>query len=298
MRPGAAWLFRRLADSEAERGFSKHAMKTRNAYAARLRLRYSGAATRISRLPLLGTVLRGIAAILVPRGTLVWARIQEGPARDSWILLDARGGSDFLAGTREPRVQRVIERWLAPDSVFYDVGANAGYFSLIASKRLGASGRIFAFEAEPDAASRLRSAIARNQLTRVTVLEKAVWSKSGFVKFDRGLGSPDRLVGHVTGSEESSSTGCVTVQAISLDEFMQSAPPPDVLKCDVEGAELEVFRGARDLLSSRRPKVVCEVHSPEILKELCSLLHQYGYRTELLDPEAGFPVHIVAEPEI
>lgn len=262
---------------------------------ARLRLRYSSAAARLRHTPILGPLLHRLAAWLVPQGTLVWARIQGGPARDFWILLDARGGSDFITGNREPKVQQVLERWLASGKVLYDVGANAGYFCLTASKFVGQSGRIFAFEAEPDVAMRLRKTIERNRLTQTTVVEKAVWRESGSVRFDRGLGSPDRLVGRVISGQEHGWTGLVSVPAISLDDFVRNAAPPDVIKCDVEGAELEVFQGATNLLATRRPRVICEVHSPENLQELRSIFRQNGYRVELLDSEAQFPIHIAAE---
>ena len=271
-------------------------MSSPRAFLAQLRLNVSPAAQRIRRVPLLGPLLGRVGALLVPRGTLVWAKIKDGPARDHWILVEARGGSDFLAGNREPWVQQILEQWLVPGSVFYDVGANVGYFCLTASKRLGGEGQIFAFEAEPDAASRLRRTMERNQLTRVTVVEKAVWSQSGFVQFDRGLGSPDRLVGHVASGPAYEPTGLVTVPAISLDDFARNAQPPDLIKCDVEGAELEVFRGAADLLATRRPRVICEVHSPENLRELRGIFYERDYRVELLDSEAKFPLHIAAEP--
>lgn len=272
-------------------------MSARYGFAARLRLRFSNAAVRIGRVPLFGALLRAIGTRVLPRGTLVWARIEGGPARDSWILLDVRGGSDFVKGNREPKVQRVLDRWLGPDSIFYDVGANVGYFCLTASKLMGESGRIFAFEAEPDVASRLRETIKRNRLTGATVVEKAVWRESGAIGFDRGLGSPDRLVGHVASGPACESAGLVSVPTISLDDFVRNAPPPDVIKCDVEGAELEVFRGAENLLATCRPKVICEVHSPENLQELRGIFRQNGYRVELLDPEAQFPAHISAEAD-
>jgi FkbM family methyltransferase len=244
-----------------------NAMNSEHALIARLRLCDSSAAAGMGRIPIFGANRRGLGAFLVPRGTLVWAKIQGGPARDRWILVDARGGSDFLAGNREPRVQQVLERWLTPGKVFSDVGADVGYFCLVASSLTGRSGRIFAFEAEPDVTFRLRNTIERNRLNDVTVVELAVWSHSGTVNFDRGLGSPDRLVGHVTAAEASSSTGCAAVPAISSDDFVRSTPPPDVIKCDVEGAELEVFRGAANLLASHRPKVICERWVEALRKE-------------------------------
>lgn len=270
-------------------------MTSSNSFLARLRLNSSPLVVRLARVPVLGPLLRMAGHRLVAPGTTTWARVQAGPARDSWILLDVRGGSDFLSGDREPPVQQVLNQWLSAGHVFYDVGANAGYFCLVASKMMKGKGKIFAFEAEPDVTSRLRSTMERNALAGVTVVEKAVWSESGTVKFERGLGSPDRLVGHVTAGDGNGSGDCVTVPAISLDDFVRTASPPDVVKCDVEGAETEVFRGAANLLATRRPKVICEVHSPENLEEVRAIFERNHYRVRLLEPEERFPIHLVAE---
>ncbi len=272
-------------------------MSSSGSFRARVRLGLSPVAARLARVPLLGRLLRAASHLLLPSGTTTWARIQAGPARDCWMLLDARGGSDFLAGNREPAVQQLLGKWLAPGQVFYDVGANAGYFCLVASKLMDGSGKIFAFEAEPDVTFRLRSTVERNELAEVAVIEKAVWSQSGEVKFDRGMGSPDRLVGRVTTGDRTDADDFIAVPAVSLDDFLRSAPPPDVLKCDVEGAELEVFRGGTRLLARHRPKVICEVHSPENLDAIQILFRQGGYRTRLLEPEGQFPIHLVAETD-
>jgi FkbM family methyltransferase len=109
-----------------------------------------------------------------------------------------------------------------------------------------------------------------------------VWSQQTVVKFSRSDPnvSPDRGLGHVASTHIASTpigntnvastnvastneTGCIEVQAVSLDEYTSAFPAPDFLKCDVEGAEVEVFRGARRLLAEKRPGILCEMHSEE-----------------------------------
>ncbi len=211
---------------------------------ARLRLRASGPARLLARVSVLGALLHKIAVRLVPPGTSVWAKIERGGAAGLWIQIDARSEADFRGGNREPAVQEGLKQWLAPDGVFYDIGANAGFFSLLASRLVGPSGKIYAFEAEPDAAERLRGAAKRNNLPQITIVEAAVWSKAGTVVFDQGFGSPDRMVGHVVEYSPQRDHVLLSVAAIALDGFVLTAPAPDVVKCDVEGAEVEVFRVA------------------------------------------------------
>lgn len=264
---------------------------------ARLRLKFSGIASHLARVPLLGTFLRKFGSRLLPHGSLVWTKIEEGPVHGLWILLDARSAGDLRRGDREPSVQEALGRHLGPGKVFYDIGANAGYFSLFAAGFGGDSVKVYAFEASPDVVSRLTRTIERNALAGVTVVEAAVWSENGEVTFDRCPGSPDRMVGHVVEESGPKRSDCVRVPAVTLDHFVQTAPAPDVVKCDVEGAELEVLRGAVGLLRDKKPVVICEVHSHENLQALRPFFQQLGYRLRMLGPEGEFPVHILAEAD-
>ena len=126
---------------------------------------------------------------------------------------------------------------------FYDIGANIGLFSLLAARLVGKEGRVVAFEADPEIAARLREHVARNEFGWITVEEKAVWSEPRTVFFARTdpATSPDRGLGHVVSA---SAGDTIQVSAESLDDYTWTQPAPDFLKCDVEGAEVEVFRGA------------------------------------------------------
>lgn len=261
---------------------------------ARLRMESSAIAERVARVPLLGAVLRKIGDRLIPRGTLLWTRIQAGPARGLWLLLDARTAAEQRRGVREPDVQQAIRTSLSAGQVFYDVGANVGFFTLLAARQVGPSGAVVAFEPDPDVADRLRRAAEHNEIPNVTVIEAAIWSRKGVVPFERGLTSPDRGVGRVVAASEGANR--VSVRAITLDEYVAAAAPPHLVKCDVEGAEVEVFRGALGLLARHRPSVICEVHSAANLQALQELFRQCGYHVRQLEPEGAFPVHIAAEP--
>jgi FkbM family methyltransferase len=176
--------------------------------------------------------------------------------------------------------------------VFYDLGANIGFFSLLAAKLVGPSGVVVAFEPDPENAARIRENASRNNFSWITVEQKAVWSEASMVTFSRmdPALSPDRGQGHV--SAEASAANSIRVEATSLDAYSSGHAPPQFLKCDVEGAEVEVFRGAGRLLRENRPGILCELHSEEARHTLLQELSLQGYRCLECDSS-----HILALPQ-
>jgi FkbM family methyltransferase len=179
-------------------------------------------------------------------------------------------------------VQTVIAERLRPGMVFYDLGANIGLFTLMAARIVAESGKVFSFEPDPENAARLRRNIAHNQFQNVTVIEAGVWSSSGRFNFvDGGSSSPDRAWGTFV-PDDTQRPGTL-ISCVSLDDFCRTAPPPDAIKCDVEGAEFEALRGAKKMLQFHRPWIVCEMHSPandQIIREFLGAL---GYIFQILD---------------
>lgn len=253
-------------------------------------LRYAPRLAPLRRIPVLGKILDWAGTKAVPRDSLVWVQVKEGLAAGLWLRINPRTGRHVLEGSGEPQVQRALAAQLRPGMVFYDLGANIGFFSLLAAKLVGEKGRVFSFEADPEVASRLRENIARNHFTRVSVEEKAVWSDSRRVVFARAdpAQSPDRGLGCVT---KAAAPNTVEVEAVSLDSYVHAFPAPDFIKCDVEGAEVEVFRGARELLRTKRPGVLCEVHNEENRRALVAEFSNASYVCAPCDEN-----HILASP--
>jgi FkbM family methyltransferase len=117
-----------------------------------------------------------------------------------------------------------------------------------------------------------------------------VWSSTGERHFSSANpGSLDRGIGCFSmgdGPSEGPAIPCV-----SLDDFVNSAAAPAGIKCDVEGAEVEVLRGARDMLIRHRPWILCETQSPENSVTVRVLLEELGYTVESLDE-----IHLFAAP--
>jgi FkbM family methyltransferase len=259
---------------------------------ANLLLRFAPSLAWLRRVPLLGQFLSWTGRKLVPRDSLVWVQIQHGPSEGLWIRLNPRTGQNVQQGIGEPQVQNALGEHLLPGMTFYDLGANIGFFSLMAARLVGPQGRVVSFEADPEIAARLGENLARNLFKHAHVEQKAVWSEPTTVAFERvdPNTSPDRGLGHV--SPNGSAPGTITVEAVSLDQYTAANPPPDLLKCDVEGAEVAVFQGAARLLSGKRPIVLVEMHSPENHRALLVLFASHGYRCQNLDEN-----HVLALPQ-
>jgi FkbM family methyltransferase len=240
-------------------------------------------------VPVLGDWIHRLSHGLVPADEKLWAQVEAGPAQKLWLELNPRTGQNYLRGEAEPQMQRILAERLRPGMVFYDLGANIGLFSLLAARIVGPSGRVFSFEPDAEAAARLRRNIARNGFSAVTVVEAGIWSSSGSVNFlAAGSASPDHGTGRfvAVGGGMGTPTRCV-----ALDDFIEGAPPPDAIKCDVEGAEVEVFRGAEKLLQGRRPWILCEMNSQGNDRNSREFLGRFGYTFERVDDN-----HILALP--
>jgi len=243
---------------------------------AQLLLRFGSPFSALRRVPLVGPWMKWVAAKLVPRDSLTWVQVQSGAAKGLWLRLNPRTGKTYFEGAGEEAVQQVLQKHLKPGMTFYDVGANIGLFSLIAARLVGENGRVMAFEADPEIAGRLREHLARNEFGWATVEEKAVWNEAKPLYFARTdpQTSPDRGLGHVA-----SAAGVETIEVpgVTLDKFVETDRSPDLIKCDVEGAEVEVFRGAQKLLKEKRPIIVCEMHSEENHRVLAGMFQELGY---------------------
>ncbi len=225
-------------------------------------------------LPVLGKLAHRLSHRILPSDEKVWARVERGPGEGLWLELNPRTGQQYLRGEVEPAIQEILSKRLKPGMVFYDLGANIGFFSLLAARLVGAAGQVFSFD------------------TNATVIEAGVWSTSGDLIFVVAVqSSPDRGVGKFVAGE-SAEAGTPT-RCVALDGFFHSAPAPDVIKCDVEGAEIEVFRGAAKLLEARHPIIICEMHSDANDKFLREYFGRFGYRLESVDD-----LHVLALPRL
>ena len=155
----------------------------------------------------------------------------------------------------EPDVAAAILQFAPTDGVFFDVGSNWGYFSLLLAARPGFKGRIHAFEPWPTTYADLDSVVSQASLADVITTHRlALGASEGQVSMRCG-----RHSGLAQITEAASAEQLQTVQQVTLDGL--DLPAPDLMKLDVEGAEAAILEGGRELVRRSRPIIVFE-HTP------------------------------------
>jgi len=219
---------------------------------------------------ILGRIVRAPLR-LIPRGTIV--RIPRGPLKGrKWIVGASTHGA--WLGTFEKDKVAAFTGDLRRESVVYDLGAQAGIYTLLAATR-ATDGHVYSFEPFVQNADILRRHIKLNGLTNCTVIEAAVHSSSGTAQFAAG---PTPEMGAL------SPGGDLRVKTVALDDLRDAGtlPPPDLIKMDIEGNELEALHGATRLLQTNRPILYLATHSSQLQRECGEFLRKLGYSVALV----------------
>ena len=199
----------------------------------------------------------------------------------------------LFASPTEPHILRWIRELLQPGDTFLDVGAHWGWMSLAACHRVGATGKVVAFEPSPPLLELLSYNKKANGFRQMEIVPKAVADSDDrvlpFHLVNQGNSFLNSLVDHrmepSASVERRKST--VQVQTVTLDEFCKTGNlRPNVVKIDVEGAELLVLRGCKRLLGQGRTSFIVAVHptwlpGDQKAEELFDLFQVHGYRAVL-----------------
>jgi FkbM family methyltransferase len=227
------------------------------------------------------------------------AFIKSGPAAGMQIRTRS-GNAGYRFGTTEPLVQQALADSLEPGLVCYDLGANVGFFTLLAANIVGQTGFVYAAEPMPTVATELRENVALNSLANVEIVEAAICDKVGEATLFEGATELNARLDYKPGRK-----ALPPVKTTTVDALVQAGKrPPDVVKIDVEGAEFAVLRGMVNTISSRHPTLIIEVHQQGLLAQsqralVASLPDSYD-----VVPLEGVPVdeevwvpHFVAQPK-
>lgn len=201
--------------------------------------------------------------------------ILQGRLR-GWKWIAGSSNHGCWLGTYEFAKRRAFEAAVTAGATVFDVGAHVGFYTLLASTLAGRDGRVFAFEPEPRSLRYLREHLRLNDVTNVTIIEAAVSAATGVARFNEG---PRFSTGRL------SEDGGITVRTVALDELVATGqvPMPQCIKIDVEGTELDVLAGARQILTKARPTLFLATHSTTIHEHCCTFLRDLGYCLESID---------------
>ncbi len=210
---------------------------------------------------------------LIPSGVIL--PILSGSCKGmKWIA--GSGVQGCWLGTYESEMQNLIERRVSPGMVAYDIGAQAGIYTLLFSRRVGIEGRVYAFEPFYKNVANLMRHVEVNRLENVRVIQAAV--------YDRGSVVPFQIHASCFMGSVSPADSAFHVAACSLDDFIaQGNPEPDVVKLDVEGGESAVLRGAEKLLKKRKTTWVVSTHGPKQTRSCLAVFSGFRYTLQSLD---------------
>ena len=203
-------------------------------------------------------------ASLAPTDRYAVVRLDKG-FRMQLDLADPEQLKVYFYGHYHERYEAdLVQRLLSGDDVFWDVGANVGYFTLVAATALNHRGRIMAFEPGKNAYARLTENLALNPWRNIQAYPVAVTDREGEAVL--------HLAGDIADSSANlyqaaaAQAGFEVCRTVALDHFLkeENLPPPHLIKLDAEGAELAVLKGAQKLIAESPPLWLMEMEEKNL----------------------------------
>ncbi len=195
----------------------------------------------------------------------------------------------------EPDVIRHFASAIKPGDIVIDVGANIGYYTLVAARCVGEGGRVYAFEPDPTNFNMLTENVKANSFTNVVPLQKAVCATTGTTQLLQKKASTHSLFDHPLAPTKRS----IPVDAVALDDFLGALSEADqkrisLVKIDAEGAEPLILEGLVNVIKRKSTlTIICEllpgfytpdhpsryVHAPA---DLVSFLQTLGFSVSVI----------------
>ena len=228
------------------------------------------------------------------------SRVVDGVARrlsivDGTIIAGAGkglrfnvGGSraSFLLGTSKPEVQELMAAFIRSGMTVYDIGANVGYQACIAARLVGPTGRVICFEPLPANADRIEHNREMNAFANMVVRREALGNENGIRPFQVSAKSTFGALVSAKATIETP-TEEIDVRVRRLDSVVseEKLSPPDWIKIDVEGGEMDALLGARTVINDARPILVIELHGTN--RPIAELLRELNYFTASVESAAA-----------
>lgn len=222
--------------------------------------------------------------------------------KDEYMLVDCLGNKMFVdtkddgltpslltQGIFERKETEIFISLLKPGMTILDIGANIGYYTLIAAKVIGEKGKIFSVEPEPHNYGLLCKNVNINKYNNVTAINKAISDREGKIKLfldGNNFGCHSLSISNVKNNMKCVEVECTTLDTLCRENLISCI---DLIKVDVEGAEGHVFRKADTVLKQKNLKIFMEFY-PDKLENmgmdsagLLDKLMGYGFRVKMID---------------
>jgi FkbM family methyltransferase len=211
--------------------------------------------------------------------------INVGPAAGLRFEVTLPLDKPVWAGVFEPEFTSAIAEHVRPGDICYDIGGYRGYISGVMA--LAGAFKVFVFEPMPANQRAVRRLCELNPHLPINVFAVALGSTDGQALLKV---MPDSSMGKLANSPfqpESMALGEIPVAVRQIDSLLQNREilPPNVVKIDVEGAELDVLRGAVEMLRMSRPTIFLEAHSAALEKACSQQFLRLGYKIHRLEQD-------------
>ena len=215
---------------------------------------------------------RPLRSRLGPLAGRMVSRVMVNPRQPSTVfghkMILATSGSYPPAAMAMDRYEKettsLFENLIKTGMVIVDVGGHVGYYSLLAARQVGPTGKVYTFEPEPSNHKLLLGNIERNGYTNIVAMRKGVSNFVGTMPLFLTALDNGRHSAYQHGLPE---RGRITIETTTLDAFLESVgwPRVDLVKVDVEGAEADVLEGMGKLLAHSPHLTLIVEFSPTLL---------------------------------
>jgi FkbM family methyltransferase len=228
--------------------------------------------SKIDNKSFIGRVLR-FPLNVIPKSSRI--KILQGYNRNYYWIVGS-GVHGYWFGDYEFFKQKAISSHSRNGMIAYDVGAHVGFFTLLFARLCGSDGFVYAFEPNPRNLVYLRKHMDMNGVTNVAISPIALGRKREYMFFSDSCGSE---VGCL--SQEPTK---LIVPVDSMDNLLAAGviKPPDIIKIDVEGAELDVILGAERTLRQYKPRLFIAIDDQKNEVPLLHFLRAIGYKIEFI----------------
>ncbi|MBC7554887.1 MAG: FkbM family methyltransferase [Taibaiella sp.] len=197
---------------------------------------------------------------------------------------DIIGWKIFFYGEYESSTNKIIKKYINPGDVVIEAGANLGSETLLLSRLVGDTGKVYGFEPNPFIFERLKMNLAINELKNVDIHDIALGESNEIIYFNiytKGFCNPGMSSKYISNKD----TRKISVPQMTLDAFVakHNVSKVDFIKMDIQGAEIDLFNGAAATISKFRPLIFTEADQYCLdMKVLHEKLTSSGYKVYLI----------------
>lgn len=239
---------------------------------------------QIKAMPLIGPLQRWFVDTQLSGAPFVH-EVDAGPAKGMKFEITLPEDKGIWTGCYEEGFSAYVAESVEPGMVGYDIGAWHGFFSGIMLTN-GAS-EVVMFEPLPANLRALEAFVRLNPGQRISIQNVALGAEAGTVTLLQMEGTSMAKLEASPFKKDAKSEAQIDVRMVPLDLLIaeQKLAKPDILKIDIEGAELMMLQGAEETLAESKPVILAEIHSEELRLGVDALLKRHNYEIEYLETQ-------------